>query len=721
MAKIFSMRSSVQTSTAWVQPRFGFRPELQGLRALAVGLVLLYHLWPAHVSGGFVGVDVFFVISGFLITSHIFRQIRDTGTIQLAKFWARRIMRLLPLALLVIAVSAVTLFWFMPETVWSTNARHMLGSVFYVENWLLAGDSVEYSARDNQATMVQHYWSLSVEEQFYVFMPLVLAATAWLFRKKIVNHDDRSAATLVLTTLAVLGVTSLVFSIYYTQHNPSAAYFITPTRLWEFTIGGMIAVVPWKFRMPVAAQNLVSWAGIAMIAIAGLSYSEKTAFPGFSALLPTIGAALFILCGTATRGWGAHWWFSLKPIVRLGDWSYAIYLWHWPIIIVASTLMPQFLWPHKIVVVIATIMLSWASQRWVEDPLRFTAFFKAPRAAVTFMAAAMIIAGGGVFITESVAMKSLNDNPVANESECVGANAMFNDCTDVTSADPEIAPALVTEERTDRPFPDCDINDDPAAESSDPQPCSLGVDEADAVQQVAIFGDSHARSWLPMVDEVAQEHGWAVTGYIKPACSPIDVGEKEETGTADEVKKAKCSNFAHHTAKILEDDDELDLIIMSVSPRNEKLTDDSGRSTDQIVDEAYRDMWQRWEEAGKQVMVIGEVPRFDDQPIPDCLAENAQRPAAKSCSQPLDKLMDARRANLAEAAREMDSVPIYDPRPGICDEENCYGLVGGLVAYYDTSHLTEDFAKSFKPNFEQFLIDNDLVEVMDVKTAGRTP
>src|SRR5699024_5876871 len=166
--------------------RGSFRPELQGLRALAVGLVLIYHLWPDHLSGGFVGVDVFFVVSGFLITGHLYRELSNTGTIRLGKFWARRVMRLLPLAFTVLLVSVITMLLLLPQTIWEMNVRQMLGALFYVENWVLAADSVDYMAADSEPSMVQHYWSLSIEEQFYVVLPIVLLGayllTKWIGR-----------------------------------------------------------------------------------------------------------------------------------------------------------------------------------------------------------------------------------------------------------------------------------------------------------------------------------------------------------------------------------------------------------------------------------------------------------------------------------------------------------------------------------------------------------
>ena len=148
--------------------RASFRPEIQGLRAVAVGLVVFYHLWPLRFSGGFVGVDVFFVISGYLITSHIYREVERTGTISLLSFWARRIRRLLPASLLVLAVSALAVIAWVPSTLWATTARQVGASALYVQNWVLASDAVDYMAQGNEPTVAQHFWSLSLEEQFYV-------------------------------------------------------------------------------------------------------------------------------------------------------------------------------------------------------------------------------------------------------------------------------------------------------------------------------------------------------------------------------------------------------------------------------------------------------------------------------------------------------------------------------------------------------------------------
>src|SRR5699024_4421798 len=339
---------ATQTQETSAPSRSSFRPEFQGLRALAVGLVLLFHLWPNHVSGGFVGVDVFFVVSGFLITGHLYRELSSTGTIALSKFWARRVMRLLPLAFTVLIFSVIAMLFFVPQTVWGMNVRQILGSLFYVENWVLAADSVDYMASENEPSLVQHYWSLSIEEQFYIVLPLLLLGTYLLTKFLSKNKYSTGINTQNIFIWTLIGITAatFIFSVLYTNYNAAQAYFVTPTRFWEFSIGGLLAMLPTATKIPKHFQNLLGWTGVTAIIIAALAYDSNTAFPGYTALLPVIGAALFLRYGSAQPLTGIYWWASLKPALRMGDWSYAIYLWHWPLIIMAPYQIEPFTWPY---------------------------------------------------------------------------------------------------------------------------------------------------------------------------------------------------------------------------------------------------------------------------------------------------------------------------------------------------------------------------------------
>ncbi|MGO2097226.1 MAG: acyltransferase family protein, partial [Candidatus Microbacterium stercoravium] len=215
----------------------GFRPDIQALRALAVMSVMLYHLWPNRLTGGFVGVDVFFVISGYLITSHLIRERAKTGRIALGRFWARRAARLLPASLLVLVLVGLATLAFVPNALWPQFFGDVTASALYVQNWHLLFDSVDYLAADNLASPVQHFWTLSAEEQFYVLLPLLMVLSMWVFRKL-------PWRMVMLVAIAAATVASFVFSIVQVELAPSAAYFSTFTRAWEFGAGALLAFVP---------------------------------------------------------------------------------------------------------------------------------------------------------------------------------------------------------------------------------------------------------------------------------------------------------------------------------------------------------------------------------------------------------------------------------------------------------------------------------------------
>src|SRR5699024_1776405 len=179
------------------------------------------------------------------VTDHLYRELSTTGTIALSKFWARRVMRLLPLAFTVLVFSVIAMLFFVPQTVWGMNVRQLLGSLFYVENWVLAADSVDYMAAENEPSLVQHYWSLSIEEQFYVLLPLIFVGMYLLSKNsgKQLEQEQR-ARRVIIWSLASIIVLSFVFSVAFTNYNPAQAYFVTPTRFWEFALGGLLAMLP---------------------------------------------------------------------------------------------------------------------------------------------------------------------------------------------------------------------------------------------------------------------------------------------------------------------------------------------------------------------------------------------------------------------------------------------------------------------------------------------
>jgi len=342
-----------------------FRPEIQGLRAIAVCFVAVFHVWPHLVPGGYVGVDVFFVISGYLITGVLLREGERTGKIDLLAFYVRRARRLLPAAMLVLLlVGLLTPFW-LPSALWRDGTNELAYSAFQLENWRLAAKAIDYLAATNAPSPVQHYWSLSVEEQFYVVWPGLIICAFWASRAL-----RLSSRTLLRILFGAIVAGSLAASVWLTFTDPAPAYFVTYTRIWELGLGGLVALgVP---ALEEGARRFLGFAGVAAILAAAFLFSTKTPFPGYAALLPTVGTVLVIVSGQSTSQLSAFALLKMRPFQFLGDISYSLYLWHWPIVVFFTQKTGEAIsfW-GGLAVLAASVGLAAISKVYVEDRFRF--------------------------------------------------------------------------------------------------------------------------------------------------------------------------------------------------------------------------------------------------------------------------------------------------------------------------------------------------------------
>ncbi|WP_164863606.1 acyltransferase [Agromyces sp. LHK192] len=349
--------------------RSGTRPEIQALRALAVGAVVLHHGWPAVAPAGYLGVDVFFVVSGFLITGMLFREHQRDGRISLGRFYLRRARRILPAAVVVLAAVAAATLAFVPKQEWFQWFREIVASALYVENWQLAADSQNPARDDLASTPVQHFWSLSVEEQFYLVWPLLLILALWVAARR--GYDARRV---VLLGLGAVTVGSFALCLAVTAQDHNLAYFSTLTRTWEFGVGGLLAVLLATGRARAGGANLraaASWLGLAAILAPILTFRTPEAFPGAVALLPVLGTALVIWAGMPAPRWSPSGIAGLAPVQWAGDLSYSLYLWHWPIIMFAPYVTGVASPPWMMVLLIVlSFAVAAASKRWIEDPFR---------------------------------------------------------------------------------------------------------------------------------------------------------------------------------------------------------------------------------------------------------------------------------------------------------------------------------------------------------------
>ncbi|WOQ70602.1 acyltransferase family protein [Microbacterium limosum] len=665
-----------------------FLPHVQGLRAIAVLLVVLYHFWPGRLSGGYVGVDVFFVISGFLITGHLMRELEATGGVRLAQFWARRARRLLPASLLVLLFCALVVGtpYLFPLSSLPTEIREILASTFYVENWFLALNSADYLADTGEPTTVQHYWSLSLEEQFYVLWPLILLAAAWIGVTRFRGARRRA----VLVAIVAVTAASFVFNVIFTITDPAPAYFVTFGRMWQFGVGALIALVPMLQIRHAVGSFLLGWAGIAALVFTAFTFDAQTPFPGYMAAIPTLGAAAVIAASNADRWWYPTRVLSLRPARFVGDISYSLYLWHWPLIVIAPSVP---FWGlsiyHRVALLALCFVLAWLTKRFVEDPARSWKVLTSRRPRVTLwsslvaMVVVAAVAAGAwavnapAYRTGVQAIEQTRENP----PECFGAASVLDPaCATVDFGDQVLpAPGFAAADRPSDEQCFVQLND------TRPVTCEFGVDDPEA-PEVVLIGDSHAFQLLSTFESIAVENGWRLTTLFKGAC-PWSTTSLVTPGAFG----AACDRWRQNAAEVLEerDPDVIFTAALSTTPYSSAGFD----SAHDAAVAGYRDAWRGAIDRGIPVVTVVDNPVWENDPN-KCLRTRG-----------IDACAGARDAVLSEndpvrdAAEGMSGVTLLDFTDVYCDDAQCSPVVGGANVYRDEDHLTVTFADTLAPSY----------------------
>jgi peptidoglycan/LPS O-acetylase OafA/YrhL len=684
------------------------RGDIQGLRALAVSLVLLFHLWPNRLGGGYIGVDVFFVISGFLITAHLLSR-PPRNLHGLGDFWSRRIRRLLPASFLVLGVTLLASRLIAPETQWANTARDIRGATMYIVNWRLANNSVDYLAAENLPSPAQHFWSLSVEEQFYLGWPVLILVLVWWAVRR-----GRDTLTTIMTGLSLVVIASFAWSMWKSIDQPAAGFFVTPTRIWELGVGALLAAFvlrreragsgypandgPWRVGLTVVGLAAILWAAI--------TYSGSTPFPGWHAAIPVLGSALLIGIGPATRPGGLDRILDNPAAQWLGDISYSVYLWHWPMIV----LLPDISGGHlgrldKLVILATTLVLAHLTKIYVEDRFRRPRATqrRAPRLRPTFALAALGMATLVALSTVQLAEVSQRQEKaqvalqkaLSGDATCFAANATVpgSGCELTRSGEVVPAPAQAVDDKADAYGPDCRE----FAPYPDTASCTYGDPRGDV--RVALAGNSHALSWQPPVDRIGKASGWRVTTYFAAGCRLSDARTELSTREHEEG----CLAWGKRVGKKLRDGN-FDLVVMvnSTGP----LTEDGNESpTMRYWERGHRSFLERLTaNGGPRVVVIHDTPDPDLKPpvpIPDCVAKHRDDLLACSGSRSAWAMDDP----MVDAARGMRSanVSVADLTDHLCFETRCPTVIGGVIVYFDTHHLTRTYSRSLARFLEPHL------------------
>jgi peptidoglycan/LPS O-acetylase OafA/YrhL len=688
-------RSGLSPSVAFGGPGSGdrgerdFRPDIQGLRALAVAMVLIYHLYPALLPGGFVGVDVFFVISGYLITGHLWRGVKRTGRVALVEFWGRRARRLVPAAALVLAVTWVASRLVLPATALANTAEQIRASALYFQNWLLAHDAVDYLRSGDAASPVQHFWSLSVEEQFYLVWPLLFLAAGLVARR----HASRTWHVTVTCLAAVLVAGSLAFSVYYTRTDPQAAYFVTTTRMWELGMGGLLALMPERLGSTVGRQGWLGWAGLCMVLASPFALRGTAAFPGAVALLPTAGAVLLIAGGSAGARLGPARLTSVRPMIFLGGISYSLYLWHWPLIVLYTTYRGRSVDALTGPALAAlAVLLAWLTKVTVEDRVRLSRILAGHGWRSVSTALAAVVPAALVWVYLAALPAAWNG---ALDANYPGAAALANPARQVR---PEpVRPPLASLQAAIPQYwqQGCLDGEHVAA----PKVCAYG-DTTSPVLTVALVGDSVAGNWFPALERIAVQRHWKLVTELHATCTWT------ATVMIDRETSAPYTTCHAWGVTVLHD------LVTKIRPDVVITSELAGRgsvSHPRPGPQAYADVaagmaqyWRQLEASQISVVAIRETPTISTFVPGSCVARHG--PSSPACDVPTSVAVLPDPPTELAARQLSGTVRVIDMNPLICGPTECSPVVGNVMVYLDGDHLTSSYSETLAPFLEPRLL-----------------
>ena len=655
-----------------------FRPDVEGLRAVAVLLVVLYHAGLSTVSGGYVGVDVFFVISGFVITGVLLRERARSDRTSLLHFYGRRCRRIIPAATLVIVSTIFLSYWFLGSVEGSRTATDGRWAAVFLANFHFIALGTSYLGSQRPPSPLQNYWSLAVEEQFYLVYPtlfLVLAAIR-------VRLSLRARLAIALGSVFC---GSFAYSVMDTSSHPTGAYFSPFTRAWELALGALVAVgTPWLLKVPRRVAAPATWIGLGAIVVAAVTFTSKTAYPGSLVAIPVVGAALIIAGGVAVPQMGAEVLLRLAPLRFLGKISYSLYLWHWPILIVVAehggSASASF--PGSLGWVTVAFGVSVATYYLVEDPIRHSQGLLRARWASVGLGAALVVAtlgvatvqttvafGSGIAVERGHKPSSGEDNRAASLHEVLKLVAASRNIRSVPkNLTPSLSQAILQ----------------PHANLGGPPNCAYGITAAsrvncvfgdrDASPTIVLYGDSHAAMWFRALNDIAIRAKWRLIAVVRGGCPPSLFPANQPGVLGDEDQCAQFQQFA--IPEIRSIDPEL-LIISQADDLEESPTTWRLR-----LESLVRSM--SLPKTAK--LILGNIPYGGG---PGCLAEHASD--VQACAvrpyYPFGRYYKADKLIAKDIGARYISVT-----PWFCDKR-CSSVIGHFDVYFNQAHVAVGYTR----------------------------
>ncbi|MER8264886.1 SGNH hydrolase domain-containing protein [Streptomyces griseus] len=679
--------------------RSTFRPDIEGLRAVAVLAVLAFHAQIPGAAGGFVGVDVFFVISGYLITGLLVREAITTGRIRLGDFFSRRARRLLPSAAVVLAAVAVAGAWLTVPLLRADLEQDVLAAALSVANWRFVSQQTDYLAAGHDQSPLLHFWSLAVEEQFYLLWAPLLAVIV-LVAARAVRRGRAVRAVVALTTAAV-ALASFALSLHWTRDSVSLAYLGTPSRVWQFAVGALLALLPWHLlRGPRPLRLVCGWAGAAAILWCVVSYDASTPYPGHAALVPTLGTAAVILAGIPGRGereaQGAHGvgrLLSGRAPRAVGRLSYNLYLWHWPVLVLAEARLGTLGWPAKTALTLAAALPALATMRWVEQPLRRSrTVAELPRRGLAVGISAIVLPVVLALVVGTTTLHLMGPaTPVDTKGLPPGAAAgpsllARGDGSPLPDGPLVPGPAQARED-----FPPDGACQVPPEATRSPE-CLFGA--VDSPDRVVLLGDSHAGQWFSPLLALASQRGWALQELVKQGC-PLPELTVKNPQLGREYRE--CDTWRA---------DALDRLRTEPKPRLIVIASLNRYTADREL------LAAAWERTLKPLRAIGApIVYVEDTPVPGtdipaCVSGAPDSAAACAFSRaeavPEDPLARRIAAGAVPGVRSVGVTSVLCPGDG----PTCPAVRDRILLYRDDAHLTNVAAIVLAPRLERLLTES---------------
>jgi peptidoglycan/LPS O-acetylase OafA/YrhL len=698
-----------------------FRPDIEGLRAVAILGVVLYHAHVGVIRGGFTGVDVFFVVSGYLIIGLLWDEVERRGRIHFAAFYGRRARRLLPASILVVVVTALASRRWLPPLQVPSVAKDGAASALYVANYRFAFAQTNYLSASSPPSPFQHYWSLGVEEQFYLLWPLLLLAGSllWQYQGRYQRGRRYSSRASAGVVLGAVTAASFFLCLWLTHANQPWAFFSLASRAWELGLGGLLALAtPALSRLPTRVAAPVGWSGLGVILVSFLVISSSTPFPGTAVLAPVLGTALVLAAGVGAGKGGAVRLLGQRPMQVMGRISYSWYLWHWPMLILTPYIVGRALnLPENLLVAAFSAVVAAGAYLLVETPARMSTWLSAPPRRALWGGASVSAAGAVVCLLVAASLPSLTGHGVAPvaaihapstagpaaraqsapvptvtlnplDAEAAGINAQVQGAVagSVGAQDvpTNLDPPLWEAGRSNSPtfYDGCmDSYLDATVRN-----CVFG--NPSSSRTVVLFGDSHAAMWFPAVDVAANAQGWRLLNLTKATCPPFDIPIfSPDLGRPF----SECETWRNNVLARIGVEHPA-LVILGVARHYAPVYGFVAYDQAWLTDLAH--MVGQLRRLGSKVLVIGPVPK-PPLVVPDCLS--AHLTSATACTFPVAQTIDEA-GEAAEQATVTGAGGSYlNTQPWFCAGATCAVMADNVEMWRDDNHITKTYSAYLGP------------------------